>query len=191
VGTLADLTVFSFHPVKHVTTGEGGMVVTSDADLAARCRTFRNHGITTDHRQRSETGAWFYEMVDLGYNYRITDIQCALGTSQMRKLPPSWPPPGDRRATTRPSPVRPSRRTPSAAGEAARGAARLPPLRGARGPARPALPRAARGGRRGQRALRPGASAPVLRQTLGTGPGLCPVAEAAAAEILSLPMFPP
>jgi len=85
VGSLADMTVFSFHPVKHVTTGEGGMVVTDDPEYAASIRLFRNHGINTDARQRELTKAWFYEMVDLGYNYRITDIQCALGVSQLRK----------------------------------------------------------------------------------------------------------
>jgi perosamine synthetase len=87
VGSLADLNVFSFHPVKHITTGEGGMITTDDTTLASRLRRFRNHGITTDHRQREELGSWFYEMVNLGYNYRITDFQCALGLSQLRKLP--------------------------------------------------------------------------------------------------------
>lgn len=87
VGSLADLNVFSFHPVKHITTGEGGMITTDDTTLASRLRMFRNHGITTDHRQREELGSWFYEMVNLGYNYRITDFQCALGLSQLRKLP--------------------------------------------------------------------------------------------------------
>jgi perosamine synthetase len=86
VGQLADLSTFSFHPVKHITTGEGGMISTNDPDLARRMRIFRNHGITSDHRQREQQGSWFYEMVDLGYNYRITDIQCALGLSQLRKL---------------------------------------------------------------------------------------------------------
>jgi len=87
VGTLADLTVFSFHPVKHITTGEGGMVVTGDAGLADVMRRFRNHGIATDHRQREEAGTWLYDMAVLGYNYRLTDLQCALGMSQLRKLP--------------------------------------------------------------------------------------------------------
>jgi perosamine synthetase len=87
VGTLADLTVFSFHPVKHITTGEGGMVVTDNPQYHRKMTMFRNHGITTDYRQRDEKGSWFYEMVDLGYNYRITDFQCALGMSQLKKLP--------------------------------------------------------------------------------------------------------
>ncbi|MCZ6807556.1 MAG: UDP-4-amino-4,6-dideoxy-N-acetyl-beta-L-altrosamine transaminase [Deltaproteobacteria bacterium] len=87
VGSLADLTVFSFHPVKHITTGEGGMVMTDDRALADRMRRFRNHGISTDHHQRAEVGTWFYEMVELGYNYRLTDIQSALGLSQLQKLP--------------------------------------------------------------------------------------------------------
>lgn len=89
VGSLSDLSTFSFHPVKHITTGEGGMISTDDPALAARMRTFRNHGITTDHRQREAQGSWFYEMVDLGYNYRLTDFQCALGMRQLRHLP-SW-----------------------------------------------------------------------------------------------------
>jgi perosamine synthetase len=87
VGSLADLTVFSFHPVKHITTGEGGMVTTNNADYYHHIKTFINHGITTDHHQREQQGSWFYEMVDLGFNYRISDILCALGISQMKKLP--------------------------------------------------------------------------------------------------------
>ena len=87
VGTLARLNAFSFHPVKHITTGEGGMITTDDQRLAERMRFFRTHGITTDPRQRDTQGSWFYEMIDLGYNYRITDFQCALGLSQLKKLP--------------------------------------------------------------------------------------------------------
>lgn len=86
VGGLTHLTTFSLHPVKQITTGEGGVITTDDSDLAARLRLFRNHGITTDHRQREQSGSWFYEMTALGYNYRITDFQCALGISQLRKL---------------------------------------------------------------------------------------------------------
>ncbi len=86
IGALTDLTTFSLHPVKHITTGEGGVITTNQAELAARLRLFRNHGITSDHRQREQTGSWFYEMAELGYNYRITDFQCALGLSQLKKL---------------------------------------------------------------------------------------------------------
>ena len=86
VGSLADMTVFSFHPVKHLTTGEGGMVATNDARLAATLRRFRNHGISNEARERQESGQWFYEMVMLGFNYRLTDIACALGISQLGKL---------------------------------------------------------------------------------------------------------
>lgn len=89
IGSLADFTTFSFHPVKHITTGEGGMVTTQDDQLAAGLRRFRNHGIDTDHRQRAATGTHTYEMVDLGYNYRLSDLQCALGLRQLGKLPAS------------------------------------------------------------------------------------------------------
>jgi perosamine synthetase len=87
VGAIADLTAFSFHPVKHITTGEGGMITTHLTELAVKMRQFRNHGITSDHRDRSEKGLFFYQMVDLGFNYRLSDIHCALGTSQLRNLP--------------------------------------------------------------------------------------------------------
>jgi len=85
-GTLADLTVFSLHPAKHITSGEGGVITTDDPYLAQKMRIFRNHGITSDHRRRTDDKTWHYEMIDLGYNYRITDFQCALAKSQMRKL---------------------------------------------------------------------------------------------------------
>ena len=86
VGSLGGLTTFSLHPVKHITTGEGGVVTTDDSALAERVRLFRNHGITTDARQREAQGSWYYEMTELGCNYRISDIQCALGLSQLEKL---------------------------------------------------------------------------------------------------------
>jgi perosamine synthetase len=86
VGSIAHLTTFSLHPVKHITTGEGGVVTTDDDRLATRLRQFRNHGIDTDARQREAIGSWFYEMTELGYNYRLTDLQCALGSSQLRCL---------------------------------------------------------------------------------------------------------
>jgi len=86
VGGIADMTVFSFHPVKHLTTGEGGMVATDDARVAEALRRFRNHGISSEARERQEAGQWFYEMVLLGFNYRLTDIACALGLSQLDRL---------------------------------------------------------------------------------------------------------
>jgi dTDP-4-amino-4,6-dideoxygalactose transaminase len=86
VGGLTDLTTWSFHPVKHVTTGEGGAVTTNDAALAERVVRFRNHGITTEATERFKSGEWYYEMQHLGFNYRLTAIQCALGLSQLGKL---------------------------------------------------------------------------------------------------------
>src|SRR5580693_9186014 len=85
-GSIAHMTVFSFHPVKHVATGEGGMVTTDLPDCAEALRRFRNHGISSDARQRQSEGQWHYEMVLLGFNYRLTDIGCALGLSQLKKL---------------------------------------------------------------------------------------------------------
>ena len=88
VGKDADMTVFSFHPVKHITTGEGGMVVTDNREFADRMRSFRSHGITKDPEKMflKDQGPWYCEMQELGYNYRLSDIQCALGLSQLKKL---------------------------------------------------------------------------------------------------------
>jgi perosamine synthetase len=80
------MTVFSFHPVKHLTTGEGGMVTTDDPKLAETLRRFRNHGISSGARERQSGGQWHYEMVLLGFNYRLTDIACALGISQLGRI---------------------------------------------------------------------------------------------------------
>ncbi|HBQ25188.1 MAG TPA: UDP-4-amino-4,6-dideoxy-N-acetyl-beta-L-altrosamine transaminase [Syntrophomonas sp.] len=87
VGTQADMTMFSFHPVKHITTGEGGMIVCNNPDYYRRLKLFRSHGITkeTEHLEAHD-GSWYYEMQELGYNFRITDIQCTLGMSQIKKL---------------------------------------------------------------------------------------------------------
>lgn len=83
----ADMAIFSFHPVKAMTTGEGGAVTTFDDELASRLRLFRTHGITKQDNHPGPTeGDWYYEMQALGYNYRITDVQCALGLSQLRRL---------------------------------------------------------------------------------------------------------
>jgi perosamine synthetase len=194
VGSLAHLTVFSFHPVKHITTGEGGMVTTNDPQLAQRMRIFRNHGITTDYRQREQQGSWFYEMVDLGYNYRITDIQCALGLSQLRKLP-AWVRRRQEIAqryhaafaeipAVRPLGVRPEV---SHAYHLYVVRLDLTRLRATRAQIFAAL-----------RAEGIGVNVHYIpvhlhsfyRKRFGTGPGLCPVAEAAYNEIISLPIFP-
>jgi perosamine synthetase len=193
VGTIADLTAFSFHPVKHVTTGEGGAVTTNEASLAERVRTFRNHGITVDHRQRSAQATWRYEIVELGYNYRLTDIQSALGLSQLAKLQ-----------------ARVERRQ-AIAREYDRAFAAIPEI----------CPLAVRAGISHAyhlyvvrvdtarltcdratvfAALRregigvnvhyiPVHLHPFYRQRFGIGPGLCPVAEAAYESILTLPLF--
>ncbi len=86
VGTLQDLTTLSFHPVKHITTAEGGMVLTQDAEYAKRIRSLRHHGIDIDFQKRNEANLWQYDVINLGYNYRIPDVNCALGLSQLRKL---------------------------------------------------------------------------------------------------------
>ncbi len=87
IGSISDMTCFSFHPVKPITTGEGGMVVTDNEGLYKKLILFRSHGITRDGELMTENqGDWYYQQLELGYNYRITDISCALGCSQMDKL---------------------------------------------------------------------------------------------------------
>lgn len=87
IGSISDMTTFSFHPVKHITTGEGGMITTNDEKLYQKLLLFRSHGITRNEALMTKNeGGWYYQQLDLGYNYRITDLQCALGVSQMKKL---------------------------------------------------------------------------------------------------------
>jgi perosamine synthetase len=87
VGTLADATTLSFHPVKPITTAEGGAIVTDDANVARACARFRTHGVTKDPAELvADDGPWHYEQHDLGYNYRLTDLHAALGSSQLRRL---------------------------------------------------------------------------------------------------------
>lgn len=193
VGTLAAISVLSFHPVKHVTTGEGGMALTDDAALAARMRRFRSHGIDADFASRQNARAHSYEVVEPGYNYRLSDIQCALGTSQMGKL----------------SRFLAVRQAIAARYDAAfADLSILAPLA-----VRPGVVHAyhlyvvrlqGRAARRRDEAFRrlldagigvnvhypPVHLHPYFRQVLGTGPGQCPEAEAAAREILTLPLHP-
>ncbi|MFC2081218.1 UDP-4-amino-4,6-dideoxy-N-acetyl-beta-L-altrosamine transaminase [Bacteroidota bacterium] len=87
-GQFADLTAFSFHPVKHIATGEGGMITTNDSDLYEKLLNLRTHGITKNPDLLGDNpGGWYYEMISLGYNYRLTDIQAALGISQLQRAP--------------------------------------------------------------------------------------------------------
>jgi len=91
---ISDITTFSFHPVKNITTGEGGAILTNDEEIYKKALIFRNHGIVKENFENKEMAydkkgninPWYYEMKDLGFNYRITDIQCALGLSQLKKL---------------------------------------------------------------------------------------------------------
>ncbi len=86
LGGISDMTVFSFHPVKSITTGEGGAVLTTEKKFYEKLRRFRHHGITKEGLKRSGYGPWYYEVQDLGTNGRLTDFQCALGLSQLKKL---------------------------------------------------------------------------------------------------------
>lgn len=193
VGSLAPLNVFSFHPVKPITTAEGGAVTTNDPALAQRLRLFRNHGIATDHRQREAAGSWYYEMTELGYNYRLSDLQCALGLSQLAQLP-KWI--ARRREIARrydatfsamsgitPLAVRPGvghayHLYVIQVGDAAVGA-------------RATLFTALRGLGIGVNVhYLPVHLHPYYRRRFGTGPGMCPVAESAYERILSLPIYP-
>lgn len=81
-GSLSDMTIFSFHPVKHITTGEGGMILTNSKEFYEKLKTFRHHGIVP----KPDKGPWYYEIPQPGHNFRITDFQCALGISQLKKL---------------------------------------------------------------------------------------------------------
>jgi perosamine synthetase len=192
VGSLAELTTFSFHPVKPITSGEGGAVLTTSREAAARMRSFRNHGMTSDAREREQRGAWHYEIDELGYNYRLTDIQCALALAQLRKLP-RWL---ERRR-------RIADRYRDALGELPE----VSPLA-----VRPSvehgyhifvvqleLERLRAGRAEVFAALRaegigvnvhfiPVHLHPLYRRRFGTEPGLCPVAEAAYERILTLPL---
>jgi len=188
-GALADLSTFSFHPVKPITTCEGGMVTTDDPDLARRMRIFRNHGITTDHRERAQSGTCFYEMTDLGYNYRLSEVQCALGISQLRKLP-AWVARRQQiaqqydRAFEAASAMRPLRTRAEVSH-----AYHLYVVSVAFG--RDALISALREKGIGANVhYIPVHLHPYYRQRYQLRPGLCPVAEKAYEHIVSLPIFP-
>jgi UDP-4-amino-4,6-dideoxy-N-acetyl-beta-L-altrosamine transaminase len=187
-GTLADISVFSFHPVKPITTGEGGMCVTDDENLARRMRAFRNHGITTMAREREKAGGWFYEMTDLGYNYRLTDIQCALGSSQLRKLP-AWLAKrnelaGVYDAALAGTDIRPLAKKPDCFHAYHLYVVRLPEERDA------AFKRLRDAGIGANVHYVPVHLHPYYREKLGLAAGMFPAAEAAYKEILTLPLWP-
>lgn len=177
-----------------ITTGEGGMITTDDEALARRLRIIRNHGITTEFRQREQQGAWTYEMQELGYNYRLSDLHCALGLSQLSRLP-GW--------------VRRRQEIAARFDQALAGFPEVEPL--ARRPHRQHAwhlyvvrlrldrLRVSRGAIFS--ALRaeginvnvhyaPVHLHPFYRQRFQTGPGLAPVAEAVYEQLLTLPLFP-
>lgn len=194
VGTLADLSTFSLHPMKVVTACEGGVVTTANATWAERLRRFRNHGIATDHRQREALGTWYYEQLELGYNYRLSDVHAALGASQIKKLS-GW--------------IEQRRQLAAHYDDAFRDHPGIVPLvvRSHVHHAyhlyvvrlQPAHWRIDR--RQVFSALRQGGIGvqvhyipvhlhPYYQQRLGTHAGMCPVAENAYEQILSLPLFP-
>jgi perosamine synthetase len=194
VGTLAPLNTFSLHPAKHVTTAEGGVVTTADAELARALRSLRNHGIDTDLAQRERAGAHRYDVARLGWNYRLTDLQCALGSAQLARL----------------GTFLVQRRALAERYDAAFAASDLvTPLtrRAGAGHAwhlyviqlelerlrvdRDTIFRALRAEGIGvQVHYRPVHLHSLYRERLGTQDGDCPVAEAAYARLLSLPLFP-
>jgi len=190
---LPDAAVFSFHPVKHVTTAEGGAVATSNPSIASYARRFRNHGLDRDHARRSAEGSWRYSMVDLGLNYRLSDIQCALGRSQLRHLP-RWL--ARRREIAQRydevlSGELPAR--PLAVRSGVEHAYHLYVIRldlERLSEDRDAVFAALRAEGIGVNVhYAPAHLHPYYRREFGTSEGLCPVAETAERDLLSLPMF--
>ncbi|MCH2200472.1 MAG: UDP-4-amino-4,6-dideoxy-N-acetyl-beta-L-altrosamine transaminase [Fuerstiella sp.] len=189
-GNLAAMTAFSFHPVKPITTGEGGMITTNDVALASEMRRFRNHGIVTDARRRQETGTWFYEMQSLGFNYRISDIQCALGIQQLKKLD-TW--------IERRHQIAVQYDEAFGDDDGIEPLARLAESRHAwhlyvvrlKHQSRDSVFRRLRTAGIGVNVhYIPVHLHPFYRQHFQTGPGLCPNAESAYEQILSLPVYP-
>ena len=189
-GTLADISCFSFHPVKHLTTCEGGMAVTNDAAMAAQMRRFRNHGIDSDHSAREAKGAYAYDMVELGYNYRLPDVQCALGMTQLARLS-DW--------------VAARQRIARLYDEALAGLAAITPLKThddrthayhlyvvklADGVDRDRIFAHLRSQGIGANVHYGPVHLHSFYRKRGYAPGIAPVAEAASKQILTLPMFP-
>lgn len=187
-GGLAHLTAFSFHPAKPITSGEGGMVLTDNEQYAVKIRTFRNHGITSDFRTRQFQKDWHYEMVELGYNLRLSDIHAALGLSQLSKI--------DRWTAERNNIA--GLYTKAFAGDGAIQPLTCRPdvthsyhLYVVRVPNRSKIFAAMRQENIGVNVhYLPIHLHPYYRERFGCKPGDCPVAEKAYENILSLPLFP-
>ena len=189
-GALADISCFSFHPVKHLTTCEGGMAVTDDIGMAAHMRRFRNHGIDSDHRSREAAGAHAYDMAELGFNYRLPDVQCALGMAQLKRLA-GWVAARQRIARLYDEALASLVEAVPLKTHADRtNAHHLYVVRLMDGIDRDRVFARLRGEGIGANVH----YAPVYLHShyakLGYKPGICPVAETAARQILTLPMFP-
>jgi perosamine synthetase len=187
------MAIFSFHPVKAITTGEGGAVVTDDGLLAARCRRLRDHGLRRAEGPDTPAGwdgPWCYELDEVGFNYRLTDLQAALGLVQLGRLPAllarrqTLAAAYDAAFASRPAvrPVRPAAHT--------RSARHLYPVRVPAALRRAVYERLRARGIGVQVHYVPVHLQPLYRRRLGTGPGDCPGAERLYAEVLSLPCFP-
>lgn len=194
-GRYSDITIFSFHPVKIITTGEGGMAVTNDPALGKQLRLLRSHGITSTQREmqpRPECEIWNYQQIDLGFNYRMTDIQAALGVNQMERLDEF---------------VRRRHLIARRYDEVLAGLPLITPWQHPEGyssyhlyPVRLKLDEIGRTQRQVYDALRASGILvnlhyiPVYRQpfyeAMGFRPGLCPQAECYYRETISIPMFP-
>lgn len=194
VGSLAVASAFSFHPVKLMTTGEGGMITTNDDQLADCMRVFRNHGISTDHHQRQSAGTWQYEMRSLGFNYRLSDLQCALGISQLAKLS-GWVERRQQIAAAYDAAFSDTRQVePLVCNDGASSAFHLYVVRWQNEIStidrRTAFQQLRDAGLAVNVHYQPVHLHPFYREQYNTRPGQCPVAEAAYEQLISLPMFP-
>jgi dTDP-4-amino-4,6-dideoxygalactose transaminase len=189
-GTLADISCFSFHPVKHLTTCEGGMALTDNVGMAAHMRRFRNHGIDSDHRSREKSGTHAYDMRELGYNYRLPDVMCALGLTQLTRLS-AWVAARQHIAALYRQAlaglegvdllsVRPDRSH----------AYHLYVVKLAEGIDRDAVFTQLRQGGIGANVHYAPIHLHSFYRQRGYGPGIAPIAEAASGRLLTLPMFP-
>lgn len=193
VGSLADISCFSFHPVKPITTGEGGMTTTDSETFNKRMRKFRSHGIDNDFRDREKSQTYQYDMTELGVNYRLSDLQCALGLSQLDRLPQFT-----RRRNEiaeqydatfeKIAGIQPLERCESCEHAFHLYVVRVTPEFGQQ---RDELFHQLRANKIGVNVhYRPIYLNSFYRKRFGTQPGLCPDAEAGYEQVLSLPIFP-